>query len=57
MVGKSEGPLGRPRRRWDDNNKMDLQEVCCSGTDWIELDQGRDSRWALVITVMKLRAP
>ena len=32
-------PLGRPRRRWEDNNKMDLQEVGCGGTDWIELAQ------------------
>ena len=37
LVGKLEGkrPLGRPRRRWDDNNKMDLQEVGCGGMDWI----------------------
>jgi len=39
LVGKPEGkrPLGRPRRRWDDNIKMDLQEVGCGGMDWIEL--------------------
>ena len=41
LVGKPEGkrPLGRPRRRWDDNIKMDLQEVRCGGMDWIELAQ------------------
>jgi hypothetical protein len=41
LVGKSEGkrPLGRPRCRWEDNVKMDLQEVGCAGTDWIELAQ------------------
>jgi hypothetical protein len=45
-VGKPEGkiPLGRPRRRWEDNIKMDLQEVGCEGMDWIELAQDRD-RW------------
>jgi len=42
-VGKPEGkrPLGRPRRRWEDNIKMDLQEVGCGGMDWIELAEGR----------------
>ena len=45
LVGKSEGkrPLGRPRHRWEDNIKMDLQEVGCRGMDWIELAQDRDS--------------
>ena len=44
LVGKPEGkrPLGRPRRRWEDNIKMDLQEVGCGGMDWIELAQDRD---------------
>jgi len=44
LVGKPEGkgPLGRPRRRWEDNIKMDLQEVGCGGMDWIELVQDRD---------------
>ena len=44
LVGKPEGkrPLGRPRRRWEDNIKMDLQEVGCGGIDWIELAQDRD---------------
>ena len=45
-VGKPEGkrPLGRPRRRWEDNIKMDLQKAGCRGMDWIELGQDRD-RW------------
>ena len=46
LVGKLEGrrPLGRPRRRWDDNMEMDLQEVGCGGMDWIELAQDGD-KW------------
>jgi len=58
-VGKPEvkRPLGRPRRRWEDNTKMDLQEVGCRGMDWIELAQDRDRWRALVNAVMKLRAP
>jgi hypothetical protein len=40
--------LGRPRRRWEDNIKMDLQEVGCRGMDWIELAQDRDRWWPLV---------
>ena len=45
LVGKPEGkrPLGRPRLIWEDNIKMDLQEVGCGGMDWIELAQDRDS--------------
>jgi len=44
LVGKPEGkrPFGRPRRRWEDNIKMNLQEVQCGGMDWIELAQDRD---------------
>ena len=44
LVGKPEGkrPLGRPRRRWEDNIKMDLQEVRCGGMDWIELAHDKD---------------
>ena len=56
--GETEGkerPLGRPRRRWEDNIKMDLQEVGCGGMDWIELVQDRDRWWALVNAVMNLR--
>ena len=46
-MGKPEGkrPLGRPRRRWEDNIKVDLQEVGCEGMDWIDLAEDRD-RWA-----------
>jgi len=59
LVGKPEGkrPLGRPRRRWEDNIKMDLQEVGCGGMDWIELAQHRDRWRALVTEVMNLRIP
>ena len=59
LVGKPEvkRPLGRPRRRWEDNIKMDLQKVRCGGMDWIELAQDRDRWRALVITVMNLRVP
>jgi len=59
LVGKPEGkrPLGRPRRRWDDNIKMDLQEVGCGDMDWIELAQNRDRWWELVNVVMNLRGP
>jgi len=57
LVGKPEGkgPLGRPRRRWEDNIKMDLQELECGGMDWIELAQDRDRWRALVNAVMKFR--
>ena len=53
LVGKPEGkwPLGRPRRRWDDNIKMDLQEVGGGRGDWMELTQDRDGWRALVGTV------
>ena len=59
LVGKPEGKrsLGRPRGRWEDNIKMDLQEAVCEGMDWIELAQDRDSWWALVNPVMNLRVP
>jgi hypothetical protein len=57
--GKAEGKraLGRPRRRWEDNFKIGLQEVGCEGMDWIELVQGRDRWRALVNAVMNLRVP
>jgi hypothetical protein len=56
-VGKLEGnrPLGRPRRRWEDNIKMDLQEVGCGGMDWIKLSQDRDR--GCVNVVINLRVP
>jgi len=59
LVGKPEGkrPLGRPKHRWEDNIKMDLQEVGCGDMDWIELSQDR-GRWrAPVNVVMNLRVP
>ena len=58
-MGKPEGkrPFGRPRCRWKDNIKMDLQEVGSGGMDWIELDQDRDRWRALVNAVMNLRVP
>jgi len=57
--GATEGkrPLGRLRQRWEDNIKMDLQEVGCGGRDWIELAQDRDRWWAVVNAVMYLRDP
>ena len=58
LVGKPEGkrPLGRPRRRWEDNIKIDLREVGGDG-DWMELAQDRDRWRALVSTVMNFRIP
>ena len=58
-VGKPEGkrPLGRPRLRWEDNIKMNLQEVGCGGMDWIELAQDSDRCRAFVNAVMNLRVP
>ena len=59
LVGKLEGkgPLGRPRRRWEDNIKMHLRQVECGGMDWIELVQDRDRWRAVVNAVMNLRVP
>jgi len=59
LVGKPEGkrPLGRPRRRWVDNIRMNLQEVGCGYMDWIVLAQDRDRWRALVSAVMNLRVP
>ena len=59
LVGKPEGkrPLGRPRRKWEDNIKTDLQEVGGGCGDWMELAQNRDSWRTLVSTVMNLGVP
>jgi hypothetical protein len=58
LVGKLDGkrPLGRPRCRWENNIKMDLQEVGGGGSDWIELVQVREGWRAFVKKVMNLRA-
>ena len=57
LVGKPEGrrPLGRPRRRWEDNMRTDLREVGCGCVDWMDLAQDRDRWRALVSAVMNLR--
>jgi hypothetical protein len=59
LVGKPEGniPLGRHRRRWEDNVKMNLQEAGCGGMDWIELAQDRDRWRALTTAAMNLWIP
>jgi len=59
LVRKPEGrrPLGRPRRRWEDNLRMDLREVGYGCVDWMELAQDRDRWRALVSVVMNLRVP
>jgi hypothetical protein len=59
LVGKPEGkrPLGRPRRRWEENIKMDLQDVGGGCGDWMELVQDRDKWRNLVSTVIHLRVP
>jgi hypothetical protein len=59
LVGKPEGrrSLGRPRRRWEDNNKTDLWAVGCGCVDWIGLAQDRNRWRALVSAVMNLRVP
>ena len=59
LVGKPEGkrPLGRPRHRWEDIIKVDIQEVGCGGMDWIVLAQDRDRWRALENAVMNLRVP
>ena len=59
LVGELEGErqLVRPRRKWEDNIKMDLQEVGCGDVDWIELAKDRDRWRALVNAVMNIRVP
>ena len=55
LEGKS--PLGRPRRRWEDNIRMDLREVSCDPCEWIDLAEDRDQWRAYVRAVMNLRVP
>jgi hypothetical protein len=57
VVGKLEGKrsLGRPRRRWEDNTRMDLRRMGLEGVDWMHLAQDRDQWWVAVNTVMNLR--
>jgi hypothetical protein len=59
LVGKPVGkrPLGRPRRRWVNNIKMDLRQMGWDVIDWIDLTQDSDQWWALVNTVINLRVP
>jgi hypothetical protein len=59
VVGKPEGtrPLGRPRRKWEDNIKMDIQEVGGGCGDWMERARDRDRLWALVSRVMNFGVP
>jgi hypothetical protein len=59
LVGKPEGkrPLGRPRHRWEDNTKMDIQEVGCGSMDLFKLAQDRDRWQAFVTVVMNLQIP
>jgi len=59
LVGKPEGkrPFERPRHRWEDNMKMDIQEKECGGMDWIDLAQDRDRGRAIVNAVMSLSVP
>jgi hypothetical protein len=58
-LGKPEikRPIGRPRRRWEDNLRIDLKELGWGGMDWIHLAQDREQWWALVNGVMNLRFP
>jgi hypothetical protein len=57
--GRPEGkrPMGRPRRRWEDNTKLDLREIRIDGTNWVQLSQDRLKWWAFVNTVMNHRVP
>ena len=59
LVGKPEGkrPLGRPRRRWEDNIKMDLREARCDRGEWIDIAEDRDQWRAYVRAIMNLRVP
>jgi hypothetical protein len=59
LVGRTKGktPVGRPKRSWDDNIKMELREIVIDGANWIRLAQDRMQRRAFVSTVMNLRIP
>jgi hypothetical protein len=59
FVRKAEGkrPVGRPRRRLEDNIRKDLRETGWEGLDWMHLAQDKDQKWAVVNTVMNLRVP
>jgi hypothetical protein len=59
LIGRPEGkrPLGRPRRRWEDNIKLDLSEIGIDGANWIQLAQNRAQWWAFVKTVTNIRVP
>jgi hypothetical protein len=59
LVGRPGGkrPLGRPRRRWEDNIKLDFREIGIDGANWIQMAQDRDQWWAFVNTVRNLRFP
>jgi hypothetical protein len=59
LVGKSEEkrPLSKPRRRWEDNIKTELQEVGCGGIEWIEVTQDKDRWWALANAAMNIQVP
>jgi hypothetical protein len=59
LVRKSEEkrPFGTYRRRWEDNIRLDVREICWEGVHWMHLAQDRDQRWAVVKTVMNLRVP
>jgi hypothetical protein len=59
LAGRTEGrkPLGRHKRRWEDNIRMDLRELGWEGVDWIRLGQDRDQWRAVVNTVMNIRVP
>jgi hypothetical protein len=57
VIPEGKKPLGRPRRRWEVNIKMDLREVVWGNMDWVGLAQHRDQRRAFVNTVMNLRVP
>ena len=59
LTGKPTGkrPLGRPRRRWEDNNRMDLEEIGINAGNWVDLSQDRDYWRTLVISALNLRVP